>query len=84
MRITVFSKPSCGGCTATKRWLDHRGIQYSEVNIAENAVALQEVKELGYQSAPVVLIEYPDGRTIHWSGMRPDLLATHVEGVAAA
>lgn len=65
--ITVYTKPSCVQCNATKRALAKAGLEYQEVDLTEDAEALEAVKALGYQSAPVV---FADGD--HWSGFRPD------------
>ena len=67
MSITVYTKPSCPGCTLTKKLLDRNGIPYIQRDITEDPEALQRVKELGYLQAPVV--ETP---TESWSGFRPD------------
>lgn len=67
MSITVFSKPACVQCDATYRALDKAGLEYTVVDITEDAEALDSVKALGYQQAPVV---FADGD--HWSGYRPD------------
>lgn len=67
MAITVFSKPACVQCDATYRALGKHGLEYSVVDISEDAEALESVKALGYQQAPVV---FADGD--HWSGFRPD------------
>lgn len=78
MSIIVYTKPSCVQCSATYRALDKLGIEYTVVDITEDAEALESVKALGYQQAPVVIA---DGE--HWSGFRPDrikalaLAATH-------
>lgn len=67
--ITVYSKPSCQQCTATKRWLNDRGVDHTVVDISQDAAALGRIKELGYLQAPVVVT--PDS---HWSGFNPDRL----------
>ena len=67
MSITVFSKPNCVQCDATYRALKKNGLEYTVVDITEDAEALQNVKALGYVQAPVV---FADGD--HWSGFRPD------------
>lgn len=70
----VYSKPSCVQCNATYRALDAKGIDYQVVNLAEDAAALEYVKDLGYQQAPVVVVDDQD----HWSGFRPD----HIDRIA--
>ncbi|MFC7403968.1 glutaredoxin-like protein NrdH [Georgenia alba] len=67
MSITVYSKPSCVQCDATYRALNKQGLEYEVVDITADAEALESVKALGYQQAPVV---FADGD--HWSGFRPD------------
>ena len=67
LSITVYTKPSCVQCNATKRALDKAGLAYNEVDLTQDAEALEAVKSLGYQSAPVV---FADGD--HWAGFRPD------------
>ena len=67
MSITVYSKPDCVQCDATYRALAKHGLEYEVVDITQDEEALQTVKALGYQQAPVV---FADGD--HWSGYRPD------------
>lgn len=67
MEITVYSKPLCVQCDATKRALNKAGIAYDVVDITEDAEALAKVKALGYVQAPVVMTTED-----HWAGFRPD------------
>lgn len=67
MDITVYSKPLCVQCDATKRALNKAGVAYDVVDITEDADALARVKALGYVQAPVVITSED-----HWSGFRPD------------
>ncbi len=78
--VTVYSTgPSCMQCTMTKRALDAKGVAYVEVNLRENAAAMAYVQdELGYTSAPVVVVEDGTGDD-HWTGFRPE----QVDRVAA-
>jgi glutaredoxin-like protein NrdH len=70
--VTVYSKPACVQCTATKRALTEKGIDYEEVDVTTNDAALEYVtEELGYSAAPVVVIDDHN----HWSGFRPDLIS---------
>ncbi len=71
MTVTIYSKPACQQCTATKRYLDARGVEYTSVDITEDADAYEYVTSLGYQQAPVV---QAGERT--WSGFNPFELAT--------
>ena len=65
--VTVYTKPACVQCNATYRALDKNGIAYRSVDITQDADALTQLKELGYQQAPVVTA--PTG---NWSGYQPD------------
>ncbi|MGP5056963.1 glutaredoxin-like protein NrdH [Brachybacterium paraconglomeratum] len=69
MSITVYTKPHCVQCDATKRALNKSGIAYDLVDLTEDELALERVKALGYAQAPVVVTSED-----HWSGYRPDKL----------
>lgn len=79
MTITVFSKPACVQCDATYRALNKHGLEYTIVDISTDAEALESVKALGYQQAPVV---FADGD--HWSGFRPDRIKALVRSAQTA
>lgn len=83
MAITVYSKPLCVQCDATKRALNKAGLDYDVIDITEDADALATVKALGYVQAPVVVTDRE-----HWSGFRPEklkaLAGTRARTVAAA
>ena len=68
--ITVYSKPNCMQCTFTKKFLDEKDISYTTYDVYENEKALKTVKDLGFQSLPVVVI---DGEKPFF-GFRPELL----------
>ena len=67
MSITVYTKPRCVQCDATKRALNKAGIAYALIDLTEDERALEQVKALGYAQAPVVVTSED-----HWSGYRPD------------
>jgi glutaredoxin-like protein NrdH len=67
--ITVYSLPSCVQCNQTKKLLQREGFEYQEVMLDQNEKASIMVKELGYSSAPVVIMG-----DNHWSGFRPDII----------
>lgn len=74
MSITLYTKPSCVQCNATKRALKKSGLDFVEVDLTQDAEALAAVKALGYQQAPVV---FADGD--HWAGFRPDKIKALAE-----
>jgi glutaredoxin-like protein NrdH len=70
IEVVVYSKPSCMQCTMTYRALKGSGVPYRIVDLSEDAGAMAFVKELGYLSAPVVVVDADE----HWAGFRPDLI----------
>lgn len=79
MTITVYSKPRCPQCDATYRALDKQGLDYTSIDVTEDADALVYIKDLGYQQAPVVI-----AGDNHWSGFRPDRIKAVAAMVEAA
>ncbi|UJL29961.1 glutaredoxin family protein [Mycolicibacterium vanbaalenii] len=75
--VTVYTRPSCPGCTATKRRLDTLGIAFTEQPLDEDNTAA--AIELGFTSAPVVCVSI-DGVEQSWAGYRPD----RIDAVARA
>jgi glutaredoxin-like protein NrdH len=50
--------------------LDKRGVEYKTIDVSENPDDLAAIKELGYKSAPVVIVSTGDPETeIHWQGL---------------
>ncbi|MEJ2803959.1 glutaredoxin-like protein NrdH [Comamonadaceae bacterium PP-2] len=78
MSITVYTKPSCVQCNATYRALDRQGLAYEIVDLTQDEAALQKVRDLGYQQAPIVV-----AGDDHWSGFRPDKISALVATTAA-
>lgn len=54
MTVTVYSKDKCQQCKGVKRWLKSNGIAFNEINVSEQPEYIQEVKDLGFTSLPVV------------------------------
>lgn len=71
MTVTVYSKPKCVQCEATKRKLDELRIPYESIDLTEDAEAMERVLSWGYRHMPVVEV----GTDHHWTGYRPDLIA---------
>lgn len=65
--ITVYTKPSCVQCAATKRALDKAGLDYELIDISIDDEARDYVMALGHLQAPVVVTAGE-----HWSGFRPE------------
>jgi len=58
-QVTVYTRPWCGSVMRVKRWLDNRGIPYTEIDISKDPEAARLVEELngGYLSVPTILID---------------------------
>ena len=67
MAVTVYTLPACVQCDSTKRMMQRNQIEYEEVDMSQDPVALDMVKTLGYTASPVVV----SGED-HWSGFRMD------------
>ena len=44
-------------CDTTKEFLSRNNISYTERNVAEDESALEELKELGYMTTPVTVVD---------------------------
>jgi len=66
---TVYTKPSCVQCDATKRYLDKAGVEYNTVDITQDPEALDMILGMGFSAAPVVVSDAGS-----WSGFQPDKL----------
>ena len=53
MNITLYTKPACVQCSATKRAFDLAGIDYRLIDITEVPEAREYMMALGYLQAPV-------------------------------
>jgi glutaredoxin-like protein NrdH len=67
MAVKVYTLPACVQCDSTKRMMQRNQIEYEEVDMSQDPVALEMVKTLGYTAAPVVVAGEE-----HWSGFRLD------------
>lgn len=75
MTITIYTKPACVQCTATKKAFDKAGADYHLIDITEDSAARDYIMSLGYLQAPVVV-----AGEHHWSGFRPDHIQAAVNG----
>jgi glutaredoxin-like protein NrdH len=66
MGVTVYTKPSCVQCDATKRSLDKLGISYDTVDISVDTDAFDKIISMGFKAAPVVITD-----TDAWAGFQP-------------
>lgn len=74
MTTTLYTKANCVQCKATKKALDKKGliegVDYQTVYVDQDSAALEQLKDLGFLQAPVMITENDA-----WSGFRPDKIA---------
>ncbi|NEW62711.1 glutaredoxin-like protein NrdH [Granulicatella sp. zg-ZJ] len=68
--IIVYSKPNCMQCQFTKQFLEEHQVDFIVKDVMESDEAMAEVKDLGFSSLPVVVIDGEEP----FSGFRPDRL----------
>ena len=84
--VTVYTTPACRQCQMTKDWLTKNGVPFTPVDLSESPRDLEAVRALGYQAAPVVIVndDGDPGNEKHWYGFRPDLLTEFTTNRKAA
>lgn len=56
--VTVYTTPTCPWCQMVKRYLEARGIPYTEVDVAaDHTAAMEMVRKSGQTGVPVVEID---------------------------
>lgn len=70
LHVTVYTKPVCPQCHATKQALDKLAIVYTTAPI--DADILLAARELELGAAPIVAATLPDGLCVQWGGFSPD------------
>lgn len=69
MTVTVFTTgPACHLCHTTKFHLKRRGVPFEEVRLDQRPELAEKVRELGFTTAPVVLVDDDDV----WDGYSSD------------
>lgn len=77
-KVTVYSKPSCVQCTATKRWLDTNHISFEDGDAIANIEPIKGI--VGLLAAPVIkIVDDSTSEVIFWSGHNPILLEKHLK-----
>ena len=79
MDVTIYSKPNCPQCEATKRKFTKEGVAFREVNVTEDRRAFTMVRdEWGYQRVPVIEVR-GEGFDVRWDGFRPDRMKAVID-----
>lgn len=78
MTVTVFTKPHCPQCDATKRQLTKLGVPFETVDLTQNPSTLEQLRP------PVSSrLRWSSRRTTPGAGYRPDLIREVAQQVAA-
>lgn len=57
-KVVVFSTPTCPHCRSAKRYLDKKGVQYTDVDVSRDRRAARDmVRRSGQQGVPQILID---------------------------
>ena len=67
--ITVYTKPNCVQCDATKRTLNKLGLEYNTIDATTDEAVYNMLVEKGFKAMPVV-----NADDDWWSGFNPDKL----------
>lgn len=65
--ITIYHKDGCIQCKMTMNLLKDADVAYTEINISRHPEYLDQLRERGFRSMPVVETD-----TDVWFGFRPD------------
>ena len=73
MNVTVYPKPRCVQCDATKRALNKAGVEFEEINLQDHPELVEMFKQQGLAQAPIVETKEGD----RWAGYNPAKLKEH-------
>ncbi|GAE86961.1 glutaredoxin family protein [Acetivibrio straminisolvens] len=55
MDVIVYTTPTCPWCTRVKEYLDQKGVEYREINVASDRnAAMEMIQKSGQRGVPVV------------------------------
>lgn len=58
MDIKIYTTPTCGYCHQAKRFLDERGVHYTEYDVSRDRGAAEEmVNKTGQMGVPVIVVD---------------------------
>lgn len=62
--LTMYSTPWCGYCRRLAGQLDREGIEYTVVDIEQDAAAAEFVADVNGGNKTVPTVRFPDGTTL--------------------
>lgn len=81
--IKLFTTPQCIKCTATKRWLDKRGISYEVIDASADPNLADSIRQLATDQGEPAIMPFVkvhssiESEPVQWFDFRVDLLAEH-------
>lgn len=74
--ITVYTKPNCVRCNATKKYLTKKGAAFEEAPLNDDVIKM--LQERGITSAPGVVVTTDGGAVVDvWGGYNPAKIRRH-------
>lgn len=55
--VVVFTSNTCGYCHEAKRFLDSKGVAYTEKNVSTDMEARKELMDQGFMGVPVIMVD---------------------------
>src|SRR5437016_12267315 len=52
--LRVYWRPGCSSCVKVKEFLTNLGVEYESVNVSATPEAMDELREMGVRTVPVV------------------------------
>src|SRR5256885_13748913 len=52
--LRVYWRPGCSSCVRVKEFLSKLGVDYESINVSATPEAMEELRELGVRTVPVV------------------------------
>lgn len=86
--ITLYTKPNCPYCEQAKAWLNKNNLPYKTINIAEDDISREMLKEAGHKTVPQVYLNgelFVEGGFTGLNKQDPEVLREQIElrGLAA-
>ncbi len=55
--IVIFTSNTCGYCHEAKKYLDAKGVTYTEKNVSTDMDARKELMDQGFMGVPVIMVD---------------------------
>lgn len=55
-KVLIYTSPGCPDCAALKKWLESRGVSYTELDLSQPGVADEAKTRYGVRVAPITVI----------------------------